>query len=207
LEKIIMKKEKDASYDWWLEVGVTESWAYQHELFNNEEIKEIHELVKSFDTKKGEVGGDKEHILDTEVRDSDITFFKSGLPETNWVFERITGSILEINRKFWQFDLARIETLQHSVYNVGQFYADHVDMMYQAASRATRKLSFSIQLDDPKDYEGGDLLIKTSKEPQAAKREKGTIIFFPSYVLHEVTPVTKGTRRALVGWVSGPPFK
>ena len=196
----------DVSYDWWLEVGVTESWAYQHELFDDDEIKAIHKLVKSFNTVKGKVG-DKNAALNTDIRDSNITFFKSGHPDTDWVFERITGSIVAMNQKFWQFDLTRIETLQHSVYEVGQFYGDHVDMMYRAASRATRKLSFTIQLDDPKDYEGGDLLLKTSKTPDTAKKEKGTIIFFPSYVLHEVTPVTKGTRRSLVGWVSGPPFK
>ena len=199
--------EKDNSYDWWLEVGVIESWAYSTQLFNDDEIDAIHELAKSFNTEKGRVGGGDDVSLNTDIRDSDITFFRSGNQASNWVFERITGAILEINQKFWQFDLTRIETLQHSVYNVGQFYTDHIDMMYQAPSRATRKLSFSVQLDDPADYEGGDLLIKASKEPSPAKKEKGTIVFFPSYVLHEVTLVTKGTRRALVGWVTGPAFK
>ena len=47
----------------------------------------------------------------------------------------------------------------------------------------------------------------TQKKPTETKRKKGTIIFFPSYTLHEVTKVTKGTRRALVGWATGPAFK
>jgi PKHD-type hydroxylase len=62
-------------------------------------------------------------------------------------------------------------------------------------------------LSDPEEYEGGELLLKTSAFPIKTLNKKGTIIFFPSYVLHEVTPVTKGTRKTLVGWVLGPNFK
>ena len=40
-----------------------------------------------------------------------------------------------------------------------------------------------------------------------ASREKGTIIIFPSFILHRVTPITKGTRESMVGWVSGPPYR
>jgi predicted 2-oxoglutarate/Fe(II)-dependent dioxygenase YbiX len=37
--------------------------------------------------------------------------------------------------------------------------------------------------------------------------EIGSLSVFPSYQLHEVTPVESGIRRALVGWVIGPKFK
>ena len=79
--------------------------------------------------------------------------------------------------------------------------------MYYTASKGTRKLSFSLLLSDSDDYEGGDLLLHTQIQPTETKRKKGTIIFFPSYTLHEVTKVTKGTRCALVGWATGPAFK
>ena len=46
-----------------------------------------------------------------------------------------------------------------------------------------------------------------SDSPEYMPREQGQIIVFPSYTLHEVTPITKGTRYSLVSWVSGPSFK
>jgi PKHD-type hydroxylase len=96
--------------------------------------------------------------------------------------------------------------LQYSIYQEGGFYKDHVDLLYLSAM-GIRKLSFSIMLTDPEEYEGGELLLKSSSFPIKTSNKKGTIVLFPSYVLHEVTPVTKGTRKTLVGWVLGPNFK
>jgi PKHD-type hydroxylase len=71
-----------------------------------------------------------------------------------------------------------------------------------------RKLSFSVQLSDDADYVGGDLRFHYIKnQPEVAPKEKGKVIFFPSWMVHDVTPVTQGTRRSLVGWVNGPNFK
>ena len=74
---------------------------------------------------------------------------------------------------------------------------------------STRKISYSIQLSDEDEYEGGDLVIfpdDITDEEKLSFRRKGTIILFPSYRAHCVTPVTKGTRNAIVGWVHGNAF-
>ena len=72
-----------------------------------------------------------------------------------------------------------------------------------------RKLSVTMQLSEPADYEGGDLLLywQNLKTPAKAVRNKGTMTLFRSHIIHEVSPVTKGTRRSLVTWVHGPLFK
>jgi len=70
-----------------------------------------------------------------------------------------------------------------------------------------RKLSVSLQLNKSKDYEGGDLNLYYNNNPIKMLREQGTLIVFPSYTLHEVTPITKGERNSLVAWVSGKQFK
>jgi predicted 2-oxoglutarate/Fe(II)-dependent dioxygenase YbiX len=98
---------------------------------------------------------------DTSIRDSKIAFLRSSDEANKWIFERITGAIININRQFWNFELSRIETLQYSEYGVGQFYKPHIDMMYPSPSRAIRKLSFTVQLTDPSEYEGGDVVIKS----------------------------------------------
>jgi len=194
------------SMDWWLEVGVTETWAYQHDLFSNSEVEQIHDIAAEYILDTAKVGSGKDETEDTSIRDSNIAFLQSNDDANKWIFERITGAIVNINRQFWNFDLNRIETLQYSEYGVGQFYKPHIDMMFQAPNNAVRKLSFTVQLTDPTEYEGGDVVIKTGDNAPVHKN-KGTIIFFPSYILHEVEPVTKGTRHALVGWVTGPAFK
>ena len=194
------------SHDWWLEVGNTESWAYQHKLFTSAEIDQIHDIAAEYKLQEGVVGAGDSMNKNKSIRDSNIAFLRSDDAANAWIFQRITRSIIDINQQFWNFDLQRIETLQYSEYGVGQFYKQHIDMMYQSPTRAVRKLSFTIQLTDPEEYEGGDVLIKTGTDSPIHK-DLGTINFFPSYVLHEVTPVTKGTRHALVGWITGPAFK
>jgi PKHD-type hydroxylase len=198
--------ENHNTYDWWLEIGQTEVWAYQHDLFTNSEIEQIHDIAAEYKLDSGKVGTGDKQTDDKSIRDSNIAFLRSDEDANKWIFERITRSIVNINQQFWNFDLRRIETLQYSEYKVGQFYKPHIDMMYQSPGAAVRKLSFSVQLTDPTEYKGGDVMIKSGDDAPIHKN-KGTICFFPSYILHEVTPVTKGTRHALVGWVSGPAFK
>lgn len=202
----MIDNQTQITYDWWLEIGNTESWAYQHELFTSYEIDQIHNIAAEYALTQAEVGSGNNIAADTSIRNSNIAFIRSSDKENKWIFERITRSVLNINREFWNFDLKRIETLQYSEYSVGQFYQEHIDMMYESTNQAIRKLSFTIQLTNPDEYEGGDVIIRDGS-PSAIHKQKGTICFFPSYLLHEVTPVTKGTRHALVGWVTGPMFK
>ena len=53
----------------------------------------------------------------------------------------------------------------------------------------------------------GELELRFGKDPITIGKERGLIALFPSYTMHRVTPVTKGTRYSLVAWVSGPAFK
>jgi PKHD-type hydroxylase len=105
----------------------------------------------------------------------------------------------------FQFDLTGFaEGIQFTQYKAPSgHYVKHVDCI----PGATRKLSLSLQLTDPKDYEGGDVVFHYKNNPDVAPKSKGTVIIFPSYVLHEVTPVTRGERYSLVAWITGPQFK
>ena len=72
----------------------------------------------------------------------------------------------------------------------------------------------TVSLTNPEEYEGGDLEFDfrdTDKgsQPRVCEeiRAKGSVIVFPSFVWHRVTPVTEGTRHSLVCWNLGYPFK
>jgi PKHD-type hydroxylase len=50
-------------------------------------------------------------------------------------------------------------------------------------------------------------MLEAGAGPTCAHRARGTLVAFPSYLLHRVTPITSGTRKSLVAWVSGPVFR
>ena len=118
--------------------------------------------------------------------------------------EFIKSYIYELaTHNFKNYIIEEAEDLQFATYTEGDFYGLHSD----ADKENDRVLSISVQLSKSSDYEGGDLMFQGGgrnpwfKEP--IERTQGTVIIFPSYVYHEVTPVTKGTRYSLVQWLKG----
>jgi PKHD-type hydroxylase len=190
--------------DWWLDMSEIEFFAWYEDIFTKEELDKIEKLVSDDDLSDGKIDGD---LLDASIRDSKIKFIDSSVQENRWVFERFTGIVNNANERFFKFDLSRLESLQYTVYNEGQYYKDHMDMSYRNPNNAVRKLSFTMQLSEPDDYDGGDLVIKHGSTPDIARKNRGAITFFPSYIMHEVTPVTRGVRKSIVGWVTGPRWK
>jgi PKHD-type hydroxylase len=73
-----------------------------------------------------------------------------------------------------------------------------------------RKVSITVQLSDPSEYEGGDLQYFRGGNPDNADtvfKKKGYVFLFPSYMMHRVTPVTQGVRKSLVLWVGGEHYR
>jgi len=145
----------------------------------------------------------------SDYRVCDIAWLESDEIEADfdWLYATLSDAINKINNEYFKFDLTHLTALQYTVYNENNHgnYQKHLDLGRQFPNR---KLSFSVQLSDHNEYVGGDLRFHyTKNQPEVAPREKGKIIFFPSWIVHDVTPVTQGTRRSLVGWVNGPNFK
>ena len=197
------------NFNWYLDSKKTnERYAYIDDVFNPLELEAIIKLGLSKENavhEKAAVESKYDGRLDEETRVSDISWLYSDNPDNSWVFQKITSAVNDINNQFFQFDLTFIENLQFTIYHTGYFYKRHIDLMYN--SFAARKLSFSLLLNDPASFNGGDLVFHIQPDPLVTTPRKGRIYFFPSYNLHEVLPVTSGTRYALVGWVAGPNFK
>lgn len=123
------------------------------------------------------------------------------------LFKKIYNKIIEVNKNHFQFILTDVEPFQYTSYSKGEYYNKHLDIGNNLSLGNThRKLSFSIQLSNPNEYEGGDLCVYDSDECLIAEKSKGSITFFPSFMLHEVKEVAKGKRLSLVGWAWGPKF-
>ena len=126
--------------------------------------------------------------------------------ETRWLFERVVQLAGRANDQRWQFELSGIfHPLKCIRYDEGDHYAWHTDL--GAGVTSDRKLSITIQLTPSAGYAGGDLELIDAPQPKKTARTRGSMVVFPSYVLHRVAPVTRGTRQALVTWIQGPPLR
>jgi len=140
-----------------------------------------------------------------EIRRSDVAFID--VERYPWLYQRIWQAALELNRKYFGVEISgiteRVQIARYDGSNQG-FYTWHTDF---ADLAPRRKLSISVQLSRPEDYEGGDLELLFRDTPHKADRARGALTVFPSFVLHRVTPVTAGTRWSLVTWISGPRWR
>lgn len=93
-----------------------------------------------------------------------------------------------------------VHSMLISRYETGMSYGTHVDNAHMA-NNLRSDISFTIFLNGPSDYEGGELMIEESEQERAIKLEAGAVIVYPSSTLHRVAPVTKGVRLVAVGWV------
>lgn len=192
-------------YHWWLKEQESKGWATAKNVFNDTEIHQIKLIGKNPELSTIEEPLIASGLSDKNYRHCKTSFIRADLQETQWIFRRLTDVILEINLRFFQFDLDYLQSLQFTEYFQGGQYKQHTDI--ESSSERTRKLSFSLQLDLPDSYHGGNLEIFYNENPFIAEKEKGSLTAFPSYALHSVSPVESGVRHSLVGWVCGPKFK
>ena len=107
----------------------------------------------------------------------------------------------------WGYALANQESTQIGRYKSSD--KGHYDWHMDAEAPENgiqRKLSISILLSDPSEFEGGELQFKGIEDKKILTKQ-GSIVVFPSFIEHRVTPVTKGVRYSAVTWASGPSFR
>ena len=188
------------------------------------------DLTKNFDPhmRESRLHGDS---VNKNKRNS----YNAWIPTNYWVAGFLWHYVQRANRENFLFDLSCIdnESLQYTRYGEGQFYGWHNDAGFSTQYKPNivgrqgsdgemkedflnkntehvRKLSFTIQLSDPDDYEGGNVILLDeggSTKKFVAPRKKGTIILFDSRTPHCVNKVKKGVRKSIVGWVVGPRWR
>lgn len=187
---------------WSLETDRIDNWAYLEDVLTPEECQKIIDLGN---TKSKETTTINNYINDESTRKGKIAWLNEK-DKIDWLYKKLTDAVITLNNQFFNFDLFGFsESLQFSEYKApGDHFEAHVDKIYNGP---IRKLSTVLQLSDPNTYKGCDLEILTYNKPEVPSRKQGSLIVFPSYILHKVTPITEGTRYSLISWVSGKPFK
>jgi PKHD-type hydroxylase len=131
-------------------------------------------------------------------------------PSSGFPLVRILSEISRLNSGLWYFDLTGIvpddEAMLLSYRGAS---ADHYDWHIDVGQgqSASRKLGFTVQLSASAEYDGGDLEFHSVSSDREGFRRKGMLLVFPAFLLHRVTPMTKGTRDVIVGWVHGPSYR
>lgn len=190
-------------------VVIKTHFAYWDNLFTKEELVEIDKfIVANYKPEEGRLG--PENTKNPDIRESTIYWINYGTG-LDWVFERINVVGNKLNASFFGFDIEPVDVLQYTIYPEETGHYDyHVDS-YTAPDLTNlfapkqRKLSLVLQCQNVE--KGGDLELVFSAEPQQTKKAEGTAVVFPSYMLHRVTPSTKGVRKSLVAWFPGPDWK
>jgi PKHD-type hydroxylase len=182
--------------------------AYWDNFLTEEEINKILAYPEWLEQEAACVGS-AEGVVNAGIRTSEVGWLDLR-PDTVWLWEKITKVIAEVNSQYFKFDLTGCYTpMQLGVYKASDsgHYDWHTDTS-PTERNAPRKLSMSLLLSDSSEFEGGEFQVKAIDDNiQTLDTRRGRAWFFPAYTLHRVAPVTKGVRRSLVLWVSGPEFK
>jgi len=146
-----------------------------------------------------------------EIRNSNISWIDDW-----WVKKELEPYVKKANEMAgWNFNFTKSEASQFTIYEPGEYYDWHRDAQNYPYTQGEqkgliRKLSVTVSLSNPEDYEGG--FLEFSRENDFNKKyfykvreilPRGSICVFPSYTWHRVSPVTKGKRLSLVQWNLG----
>lgn len=174
------------------------NYYYFTNAFTEDEMNNIHLLADEVPKQAAVTGSNTDP---TEYRVSDIAWLDE-TPQSQWLYDKIADYAYTANKAMWNFDIwGYLDSFQYTIYHGGGGHYDwHADC---GPSMSNRKLSCVLQLSDPNDYVGGDLEMNTGSSILQVVRGKGLLCFFPSFVLHRVTPLISGKRTSLVTWLSG----
>lgn len=190
-------------------------YCYFENALDKDKVQEIIDICSEMPLENGEVC-DTDNPLNKKTRDCQVSFI-----DDERIYQTLTPFINTANiSSDWNFSIICHEPCQYTIYNKSQFYGYHSDCLKEPYHNhhnphyngMLRKLSMTLQLTDPSEYDGGDFYFKYLEDNEVIEEKVdkakglGTMIIFPSFVKHQVTPVTRGTRKSLVCWTLGYPF-
>lgn len=224
---------------------------FRREILSSDEVEYLNGCASfmnahAANTGHNPINNDPDSIPETkglppeDLRISEVRWIDSDNIEMS-ITNKIYDTIVEICRNEMNcfFDVYRTECWQHTTYygseENGGHYNWHQDepllqdpklyKIHESGEPFIRKISASILMNDPDEYEGGDFEWidgdgVCNKIPENSKisvdsykwclpesyKKKGSIVVFPSLTHHRVTPVTRGTRKSLVIWLGGKPY-
>lgn len=181
-------------------------WSVWRNAFSKEECESIIKRSVNFPESDGVIGVDTDDTdVNSKYRRSKVRFVHDDIyPD---LFKKMWDMTIQVNREWFNFHIEDLRFMQYTEYDESYKgeYKRHHDVFW--TENPHRKLSVVLQLTDPSTYEGGDLGLDVEGEPPSDYKDQGTVIWFPSWTPHWVTPVTKGKRNSIVCWFEGPHWR
>lgn len=189
---------------------MNELWQIRPGLFRKKTCESWIEKALEIEPVQGTVGhGGDAAVMDDKIRRSQLRWINRRKPFVD-VWDRMIELFHEANSAAFGFNLWRLPSVQFTEYSAdrGDFYGWHEDITWVRPNDfAHRKLSMVVQLSDGDSYKGGDFELKGKDANKEQLRMQGSVIVFPSFLSHRVTPVIEGVRYSLVAWMEGPKFR
>jgi PKHD-type hydroxylase len=177
-------------------------------LFEDAELDAIVEHGDRLALEKAELSSGGKNY--ENIRSTRVAWVERNTQTENF-YRRMEDAVLLLNARFFRFDLTGLATFQYAIYGgtEGGHFDWHKDYGRDPADphREPRKLTLSLQLSDPDDYQGCELQVRAGNQIDTAPRQRGALVAFPANVLHQVTPIRSGVRKVLVIWAMGPEFR
>ena len=146
------------------------------------------------------IGGGENQNIDTSIRNVERVM----LPVYKDIGGRLAAAGFAANNRAWKFAVTHANQGEFLKYPAGGRYTAHMDTFLNPEGEC-RKLTVLAFLND--DFEGGRFFIQDGQERYYPPQTKGTVLVFPSFLVHGVEDVTAGTRYSVVCWLVGPFFK
>ena len=193
-----------------------QQWYWFADALSKQEVDRVIKMANALpQVRATTIGDDGNETAPTENRSSMVKWIPQN-SEWAWLYERLTELAVEANYETWGFDLVSApENIQYTEYYASEdgHYDWHQDIG-AGELPSKRKVSITLQLSDSDEYEGGELQLTGGGdgagglvESTTLPRGKGVGVLFPSYMMHRVSKVTKGTRKSLVLWVGGAHYR
>ena len=184
------------------------SWIIQTTtpIFTPDQCRQIIECGRRQKREQAQVGMNKPGGgTDTSKRVTTISWIP--FKEMEPMYVDLNNFIQKANQNHFGFDDIRVtEQAQFTEYPEGGFYDWHMDcdtnMLHEPP---VRKISMTLLLNDPSEFEGGHL--ELGSKNNFAELKQGHAICFASFINHRVQSVTRGVRQSLVVWFGGKPFR
>ena len=184
------------------------SWIIQttEPLFTPDQCQQIIASGRAQQPQVAQVGMNKPGGgTDTKKRVTTISWIP--FKEMQHMYSDLDRFIQAANENHFGFGDIRItENAQFTEYPEGGFYDWHMDCdVNMEHEPPVRKISMTLLLNDPSEFEGGDLELMAPGK--FAELKQGHAIIFASFLNHRVNPVKRGIRQSLVVWFGGKPFR
>ena len=188
------------------------NWQAWFSYFSNDWCNQVIERAKELPPQVAGVMSKDKNEYDKNTRRTIVRWINRSTPKLNELFSVLEDMFISTNHSAFGVDIYSLREIQFTEYHdsIQAHYDWHNDVLWGDGKPVHRKLSMVIQLSDPAEYEGGQLELKPFYlEPPSAEelKKQGSVIVFPSFTEHRVTPVTKGTRYSLVAWMEGPKWR